>query len=395
MGAFIALAGLAFLPVQGAGSLIWQSGDGRAYFQLGGELSVAALYSDPYASGLIFPEDDIVWHPRLTLEGDAFWGDRIYGYFKLQADRGFDPGYHPPGQIRWDEYFLRVEPLRGGPRFQGGVFGTVFGNWVGRHDPWENPFINDPLPYEFVTALLDLRIPRGVDDFLQVRDRPDDKHTWIPVIWGPVYSPGVAIMGSLGRGDWTYAVEVKDDALSSRQAVWLRHRFDGAAWAGRLAYSPEAAWTIGISAADSPYLHFDLEPQLPTGDLHDYSQRTYGLDWAWSRGRVETWGEFIWAEFDVPNVGNLATFVYYLEAKWKWRSRGFFALRWNQEFFERLVDSSGRKVSWDHNVWRIESAFGWRLTPQSQFKVQYSFSDQDGEFEQATHFAGFEAVWKF
>src|SRR5437773_735412 len=89
--------------------------------------------------------------------------------FQLQLsgilDRGFDPWDSGP-QLRLDEYFLRYTPLDNARvNFQIGKFATVVGSWVRRHDSWQNPFINAPLPYENITTVSDTEAPSSRQDF--------------------------------------------------------------------------------------------------------------------------------------------------------------------------------------------------------------------------------------
>ena len=111
------------------------------------------------APGLIDSTIDNLFNPRLTLFLDAQVGSQVYFFGQARLDRGFDPSDHG-ADVRLDEYALRITPWQDG-RFtlQVGKFATVVGNWVPRHLPWDNPFINAPLVYENVTAIQDKYAP--------------------------------------------------------------------------------------------------------------------------------------------------------------------------------------------------------------------------------------------
>ena len=114
-----------------------------------------------------------------------------------------------------DEYFLRYTPFEDSRlNFQFGKFATVVGTWVLRHNSWNNPFINAPLPYENVLVITDHVAPASPAAFLARRNKFDDKRTWVPVIWGPSYASGGSIFGRIDK--YEYAFEVKNVALSSR-----------------------------------------------------------------------------------------------------------------------------------------------------------------------------------
>src|SRR5256886_13458762 len=169
------------------------------------------------APGLIDSEIDNLFNPRLTLFVDAQAGSQVYFFAQARLDRGFDPSDHG-ADVRLDEYALRITPWQDG-RFtlQVGKFATVVGNWVPRHLPWDNPFINAPLVYENITAVSDKSAPASPQDFVRSFEA-DAKYEFNPVIWGPSYASGVSFSGRLGMFD--YAGEMKNTSLSSRPESW-------------------------------------------------------------------------------------------------------------------------------------------------------------------------------
>ena len=95
---------------------------------------------------------------------------------------------------------------------QAGKFATVVGNWVPRHLSWDNPFINTPLPYENILTVSDTTVPSSPAQFLSRRGQPDIKTRWLDVVWGPDYTSGGAVFGSIST--WDYAFEFKNASLS-------------------------------------------------------------------------------------------------------------------------------------------------------------------------------------
>jgi hypothetical protein len=195
----------------------------RFHLQLSGLVDLETYFIDRPAPGLIFAERDFLFNPRLTLFVDAQLGSKVYFFAQTRVDRGFDPS-DDGAQIRLDEYFLRYSPAKS-VNFQIGQFATVVGNWVARHDSWQNPFINAPLPYENLTGIWDGWAPEDTDELLEwghvgEYDNGDysDKILRLPIIWGPSYASGIAVSGSIGRFD--YAAEMKNSALASRPESW-------------------------------------------------------------------------------------------------------------------------------------------------------------------------------
>lgn len=355
---------------------------------------VEAYTIDQNPPGLLFSNHDVLIQPRLSLFLDTTLGKHLYSLVQVRADRGFDPGVAPDGQVRADEYLFRYTPFdEPWLNIQVGKFATVYGNWVSRHDSWRNPFINPPLPYENVMTITDQSTPGGPAAFLARKNGPDKKALWLPILWGPSYASGAAIFGTVERAD--YAVEVKNANLSSRPAVW--DPFD-LQWSyptitGRLGYRPDAAWNVGANASYGAYLL--PVAKTPGIGLGDYHQTTVGPDVSFSWRHWQFWGEAMASRFEVPNVGNADTLAYYLEAKYKFTPELFGAVRWNQQFFDDVPDGAGGRTPWDQDIWRAEVALGYRFTRHLQTKAQYSYSHQKGPFQQGEQMAAVQFTVKF
>src|SRR5882762_598029 len=250
--------------------------------RLSGTIDVEGYHFQQPAPGLIDSNIDNLFNPRLTLFLDAQIGSQVYVFVQSRLDRGFDPSDHG-AQVRLDEYALRFTPWKDG-RFtlQVGKFATVVGNWVPRHLPWENPFINAPLVYENVTAVSDKVAPKSVGYF--VYRFQGEKYEFNPVIWGPSYASGISVSGRLGMFD--YAAEMKNSSLSSRPESWnaTETDFDHPSFNARLGFRPNQMCNFGISGSDGAYFRSEAEPTLTRGrDLGDFRQRVLGQDanFAW------------------------------------------------------------------------------------------------------------------
>ena len=64
-----------------------------------------------------------------------------------------------------------------------------------------------------------------------------------------------------------------------------------------------------------------------------------------------------------------------MEAKYKVTPQLFCALRWNQQLFDTVPDVQGGSRRWGDDLWRVDTAIGYRFTAHTQLKVQYSFQD--------------------
>ncbi len=322
--------------------------------------------------GLIRAEGNDLFTPRLSVFLDAKIGPAVYFFAQTRIDTGFDPT-DLGEQWRADEYAIRMTPWSDG-RFnlQLGKFSAVVGGWVERHLSWDNPFINAPLPYENATLVSDLELPFTGQSFRAVPGF--DKYEFLPIVWGPAYTIGASVTGSIGM--FEYAVEVKNAPVSSRPEAWDDFDFSHPSVDLRLGFQPSQAWHFGFSAAEGPYLSPDARP-LPPGGAGDYRQFVLGQDVSWARGHWQIWAEVFEARFEVPRLGNADMLAYYLEAKYQITPQLFGALRWNQEFFVTEDDPAGQPVARAHDIWRVEGALGYRFTAHTQLKLQYSLARGD------------------
>jgi hypothetical protein len=356
----------------------------RFHLQLSGLVDLETYSIDQSAPALLFTDDDFLLNPRLTLFLDAQIGSTVYVFAQARVDRGFDPS-NGGAEVRLDEYFVRYSPAKS-VHLQIGQFATVVGNWVARHDSWQNPFINAPLPYENLTGIWDSWAPEDRDELLGwghvgEYDNGDysDKIWRNPIIWGPSYASGIAVSGSVGRFD--YAGEMKNAALASRPDSWriTQVGFDHPTFNTRLGFRPDEMWNLGVSASAGPYFTSDAALSLPAGrGVGDYRELVLAQDLSFAWHHLQLWAELYEARFEVPRFGNADTFAYYLEAKYKLTTQLFGALRWNQQLFGTIRDEDHR-AKWGNDVWRIDAALGYRFTDCLQGKVQYSFSRESSQ----------------
>jgi hypothetical protein len=369
---------------------------GRARLELSALFDLEGYWIDQRPPGLIFGGDGPLVNPRLSLFLDTHLGRHLYSLVQARFDRGFDPRSES-SSFRFDQYLLRYAPLADARlNVQVGKFATVIGNWVARHDSWNNPLINAPLPYENVTIVSDVKAPASRDEFLDRRRIADKKYEWVPLIWGPSYTTGAAVFGHGGNVD--YALEVKNAAPSSRPEVWdARSRgFTRPTVSGRLGWRPSAAWALGASLSGGSYLREKSAATLAAGHhLGDYRQLLAAADASYGWRHVQLWGEVMATRFEVPRVGDADTLAYYLEGRYKLTPRLFAALRWNQQFFGDVESSAGDERAWDRDIWRVDTALGCRFDRHLQGKIQYSYAHQRGDVQQGEQLVAAQLTVKF
>ncbi len=377
----------------------------RVRARLSGTLDLEAEALDRTAQGLSATDHDPLFTPRLSVFLDAQVGRWIYVFAQTRIDRGFDPADQRL-EFRLDEYALRVSPGTGAAfNLQVGKFATVVGNWTHRHDSWENPFVTAPLPYENLTGIWDAQAARSAPEVLAwagVRPKPDQGGAYLrrdlslPIIWGPSYASGAAAFGRWG--DFDYAAELKNTALSSRPQTWSPTQTDWAhpAFSGRLGYEPTPAWNFGVSASTGPYLRPGAAATLPAGrGLGDYRETLFGQDVSFAWHHFQAWAEAYEARFALPAVGAVMTTAWYAECKYALTPQWFGALRWNQQLFSSLADGRGGSDRWGRNVWRIDAGPGYRFTPHSQLKLQCSLEREDADSRRFGELVALQFTVKF
>jgi hypothetical protein len=354
--------------------------------RLSGTFDLEGYFLQQPPPGLLFTDQDFLLNPRLTLFLDTQFGPHIYAFAQSRADRGFDPS-EDNIQMRLDEYAIRFTPGDDARlNLQIGKFATVVGNWVPRHDSWTNPFVTAPLPYENQVGIWYMTAADSAAAILKwahiqprssAAEEYGDKPERMPVIWGPNYTSGAALEGTTGQVD--YAAELKNASLSSRPESWsaTNTNWRDPTVSGRLGYRPNEMWNLGLSASTGSYLSPTAKPTLPAGhSLDDYREIVLGQDAGFAWHYWQIWAECYETRFAIPLVGNADTVAYYFEAKYKFTPQFFGALRWNQQLFATIPDGANGSVRWGRDICRVDAAPGYRFTPHTELKIQYSIQHE-------------------
>ncbi len=357
--------------------LTFSAWDDSLRARLSGLLTLEGYKIEQPSPGLLFTTSERLFNPRLAVFLNAQLGPQLLGFVQVRADRGFDPS-NERLRLRLDEYTVTYIPWAHRKfNVQVGQFATVIGNWMARHDSWENPFINAPLPYENQTTIYDAEAPRSAVDFATFD--PDEKYDYNPIIWGPSYATGIALAAR--HGPFEFAVEMKNAGPSSRPEAWSIRAlgFGRPAFAGRIGYRPDLRWSVGVSASDSAYFTPEAE-HLPAGtDRHDFHQRLLGADFGFAWRHLQIWAEILQSRFDVPLIGTVETIAGYVEAKYKFTPQLFGALRWNRQGYSEIDDGRGARLRWGRSLWRIDASTGYRFTSRLELKFQASGQHEAGQ----------------
>ncbi len=374
-------------------ALTLSSPDGEWRADVSGLLDLEAYLPEEQALGLVETDDELLFNPRLTMFLDLQMTQHWRAHVQMRTDRGFDPGFALDGQTRLDEYFVEWKPLESDAlNFRAGKFATAFGAWTPRRLSWDNPFVTAPAAYTDMLPITD-RMAAPLAGFAKRRNAPENRSTWVPILWGPSYASGVSIFGRTKHLD--YALEVKNAAVSSRPGAWdtAQNGWDSTTYTGRLGWRPAPEWNFGTSFSHGPYMLEESQPTLPAGrSYRDYDQTTIGVDAGYSHGHWQLWGELMTSRFEVPNVGGVRVVSGFIEAKRRLGAATWLAARWNQSWFG---DIPGTSREWDRDGWRLDLALGHRLSRNMQAKLQYSLAERTGRDQEGDHMLAAQVTVRF
>ncbi len=385
-------------------ALTFSTSDNAIRTRLSGTFDLEGYHFQQPAPAFIYSGGRDLFQPRLSLFLDSQFGEHLYAFAQMRIDRGFDPA-NGALRGRLDEYAVRYTPwLDGRVSVQVGQFATVFGSWTPRHLSWDNPFISAPLAYENLNGVWDFAPPRNANILALWANVGANPSTRFPlktrslsILWGPVYATGASVSGQVGKFD--YAVEVKNASLSSRPTSWPLSRvgWDYPTTSARFGFKPSGRWVFGVSASEGSYLLGSTPGNtLPAGyTANNYREILIGQDIAWLARKWEVWAEVFEARFQVPLIGNADTWSYYVETRYKFDARWFFATRWNQERFVKIPNGTPAGARWGANVWRIDVGPTLRLSAHTQFKFQYSFQRADIDIGKTNHLVAGQFTARF
>ena len=329
------------------------------------------------------------------------------------VNRGFDPT-ETSVQSQPAEYYAQLTPFDTPVlNFKGGKFQTAFGQWTNRHFSTQNSLINAPMMYGQMTSVTDGNANAGIapntTSMVARKNVAPPVTKWIPIVWGPSYASGFQLNGTVGtlqQLDWAF--EMKNASLSSRPQEWdLWNRgFNYPTFTGRAGYRPDAAWNIGVSGSSGSYISQAAYDRFSTtskagSSIGESRQNVVGTDISYAHGPIELWSEFAWSQYEVPDakagkaVGNIGAYSYFIESKWKFMPQFWLSGRWNQQLYSNVTQTNGIETPWYNNLWRADACLGFKINRFTQFKVQYSYTEEAGDVDPGQNLFAAELVIQF
>lgn len=374
-------------PLALAGGRVILGGDASATF--GSEDSGWFTYTDYETSAIRRVRAGVTIEARLT--------DRIAFLTEIRAETG--AGVTP---YAW---YVRISPLaHGWLDIQAGRIPPVFGAFSRRAYPQDNPLIGSPQTYQYLTSMRPDAIPANANDLLRMRARgwlvtypvgEQTPHNGVPTVAAERWDTGVQMR--IGRPTLEGAVSYTVGSLSNPRVA---NDNGGGQIAGRIAWHPAAAFTIGVSAARGVFVADNVRearPDAPPG--HD-DQRAFGVDAEASWGRWLVRGEYVANAWRLPPLdeprlaGPLGSRAGYLEARYRLLPRLYVAVRGDDMRFATIEGSKGVET-WDANVSRLEYGVGFTLRRGLLLKTSVLSNWRDGGRVRSSHLAAVQLLFWF
>jgi hypothetical protein len=191
--------------------------------------------------------------------------------------------------------------------------------------------------------------------------------------------------------------------------LWTRG-FNYPTFTGRAGFRPDAAWNLGVSASTGSYISQAAYDRFSNtskagSSIGESRQNVVGTDISYAHGPIELWSEFAWSQYEVPDaiagkaVGNIGAYSYFIESKWKFMPQFWLSGRWNQQLYSNVTPATGpgagSETPWYNNLWRADACLGFKINRFTQFKVQYSYTEEAGDVDPGQNLFAVELVIQF
>ncbi len=255
--------------------------------------------------------------------------------------------------------------------FKIGLIPWDFGAWAPRTYGDVNPLVGIPLMYHYLTPTSSSRLPATPDE---LRRRSADRG--LPILYDACWPLGITAFGF--SGDFEYYLMLTKESPSSPSS----YMSGGGNVAGRLAWNPAPAFTLGGSFSLGRYLAGNASG-LPRGtETSDVLQKIIGADVRYSRAWTEIHGEMVRSWWENPLLGqDMASTSGYVELKQKLSAGLFVAARYDRLVYDEFTAGDGERFTWGNNITRLETGAGYNFARGILLKLvwQHNNYEDDGE----------------
>jgi hypothetical protein len=342
------------------------SAGGAAQLQISGQVDVLARagYDRPLSSN--FRRDDPLNELRFRLMANRWVTDNVALFAELLFDIGSD--------ARVNGAYLVVTELAGKEWLNTriGLAPSLLGSFGTRSTYFNvNPLILAPMVWHYRSAL-DPGARANAQELIARRDR---NARGLPLLYDSCWNVLWEVSGSRGRFD--YALGVTPGSATNPIASRSENGAQGMA---RIGLRPFLGLRLGLSGAWGPYIGESVDPSGVSAELtstpEDYAQTLLGYDAELSRGQLQLFSEGYWSAWETPEIAEgVEARGGYLEGRYDLAAQWYVASRldaiWFNEIAVTAEDGTVTRQSWDDDVWRVESALGYRFTREVLAKLAW------------------------
>ena len=364
---------------------------------IGGDASVTFGSDDPGWFTYTDYETSAIRRVRAGATIEVRATDRIAFLTEIRAGTGV--GVTP---YAW---YVRVSPLANRwLDIQAGRIPPVFGTFARRSYPQDNPLIGSPQTYQYLTSVRPDAVPATADDLLKMKGRGwlvtypvgnTAPHNGVPTIAAERWDTGVQVrVGPPAlEGSVSYTVgSLSDPRVGDNNG--------GGQIAGRVAWHPVPAFTVGVSAARGVFVADIVREARPDAPPGDDDQRAFGIDAEASWGRWLVRGEYVANAWRIPPldapriVDPLGSRAGYAEAKVRLHPRLYAALRGDVIRFT-TIEGSGGVETWEADVSRVEYGVGITIRRGLLAKASVLSNWRDGGRVRRSHLGAVQLLFWF
>jgi hypothetical protein len=340
--------------------------DVEAQLLISGQVDVLgrAGYDQPLSQN--FRRDDPLNELRFRLMASRWVSENVGLFSELLFDIGAD--------ARVTGAYLVVTELGGREWLNTriGLAPSLIGNFGMRSTYFNaNPLILAPMVWHYRSSL-DGGARANAQELIV---RSERNSRGLPILYDSCWNVIWELSGSPGLFEYAFGVTPGSatNPIASRSAK-------GAQGMGRIGLRPFLGMRLGVSGAWGPYIGESTAPTGVAAPLttapEDYAQSLFGYDAELSRGRVQLFSEGYWSAWETPQIPEgLEALGGYLEGRVDLAPQWYVATRldaiWYNDIDVPLPAGGVARQSWDDDVWRVESALGFRFSREVLAKLAW------------------------
>lgn len=358
-------------------ALTWLHSAAICQLRISGQASSAFIRSNDGFSQYAVDHGRPTFMWRLDLFADAAINENIYFLSNVRI--------HQDQILRFDLFAVKITDIAStGVNIELGEIELPFGNLGERRFPRSNPFYQLPLINEHLTTLLSSKYELWLPDARYTADG-----NGVRILDQGLYDLGLKVYGGVGMFD--YWISVVNGMVSATSTYSLNYGASGLNTNSgfgsivRLAATPVTGLTLGSSFATGPF--------LPEGTFYsqnsnfkpaEITQQAIEGDIDFSFGHAAFYGQAVYSVWRLAEeIGSdLRAIGYSAEGRYIPMPRITLAARAGGLHFNSVVidtyssDYSVQRYTgkWDHDVFRLEGAVGYRLDRALLVKIIYEWN---------------------